>query len=375
MKRIAFVLAISLIAASCATSQQASQDPVVRAVHALGGPEALRGVKTVSLKGTVKQWEPEQSMVPGGEMRLANEATLESVADTSSNFTRVDWVRKFAYPAPRTFTFTEIVTSDVGYVAGIDSNARTKQSREANPPAHNMSGLRLATAQRELRRASPLLLLEMYRNPARVYSVPSVVVDGVSYPTVEYRVGDAAAPTEAPGAEGGQWCYGAFAPGPGTNFSSTCQPLPPTVPRYDSLWVMFNPTTGLPARIRSSDYDNVWGDVTYDLVLSDWKTFGGVRVATARKYELNGRTVADVHITEAAMNTPVAAERFGIPAAFLTGAPKPATGPVAVPVGHPPAIHRRLHGLRHPQLRHAGVDRAAVRGAGPGRPARGRRYA
>jgi glyoxylase-like metal-dependent hydrolase (beta-lactamase superfamily II) len=91
---------------------------------------------------------------------------------------------------------------------------------------------------------------------------------------------------------------------------------------------MFDSATGLPARIRSLDYDNIWGDVTYDLVLSDWKTFDGIRVATERKYELNGRTVAEVKVAEVRFNAPVASERFGIPAAFLAGAPKPATGPV-----------------------------------------------
>ena len=286
MKRIAFLLAISLIVVSCTTVQQGSQDPVVRAVHALGGPDALRGMKTVSLKGTVKQWEPEQSMAPGGEMRFANEATFDTVIDATNGFTRTDWVRKFAYPAPRTFTFTEIVAANVGYVAGIDSNGRTKQSLESNPPAHTMSGLRLAATQRELRRASALLLLDMYRNPAAVFAIPDVTVGGVAYPAVNYRVGD------------------------------------------QTLTVMFDGATGLPARIRSLDYDNVWGDVTYDLVLSDWQTFDGVKVATTRKYELSGRTVIEVKVTDVKMNAPVAPERFGIPTAYLTGAPKPATGAV-----------------------------------------------
>ena len=66
--------------------------------------------------------------------------------------------------------------------------------------------------------------------------------------------------------------------------------------------------------------------MTYDLVLSDWQTFDGVKVATTRKYELNGRPVMEIKVTEAKMNAPVAAERFGIPTAYITGAPKPATG-------------------------------------------------
>jgi glyoxylase-like metal-dependent hydrolase (beta-lactamase superfamily II) len=165
----------------------------------------------------------------------------------------------------------------------------------------------------------------MYGNPAADYLVPNETVGGVSYPAVDYRVGGATASPGTP-AKGDDWCQGAYRTAPGTNFSSTCQSPSPVVPF--TLRVMFDPTTGLPARIRTHDYDNIWGDVTYDLVLADWMTYGGVKVATTRRYELNGRTVAEVKLTDVQINRPVAVERFGIPAAFITGAPKPATGPV-----------------------------------------------
>lgn len=286
MKRAAFLLAVSLAVVSCATMGQRGQDLVSRAVEAVGGADKLAAVKTLSVKGTVRQWEPEQSMVAGGEMRFTCDSTFEAVADVGSRAARIDWVRKFEYPAPRTFTFSEIVTPEVGYVAGIDTNGRTKQSLDAKPPAHTMSGLRLAATQRELRRNSSLLWLEMLKNPDRLSSAGDVTVGGVSYPAVDYR-GDT-----------------------------------------QTFTVMFDRTTGLPARIRTLDYDHVWGDVTYDLVLSDWQTFDGLRVATTRKYELNGRTVQEMKITEGKVNAPIAAGRLTIPAAFTAGAPKPAAGPV-----------------------------------------------
>jgi glyoxylase-like metal-dependent hydrolase (beta-lactamase superfamily II) len=199
---------------------------------------------------------------------------------------RTDWVRKFEYPSPRTFTFSEIVTPDAGYVAGIDSNGRTKQSLDSNPPAHAMSGLRLAATQRELRRGSPLLLLEMLKNRDRLVWVGTITAGTTAYPAVDYTTGD------------------------------------------QTFTVMFDPANGLPARIRTLDYDNIWGDVSYDLVLGEWKAIDGVRIATSRKYELNGRPVVDIKITEARINAPIAADRLTIPAAFKAGASKPATGPV-----------------------------------------------
>jgi glyoxylase-like metal-dependent hydrolase (beta-lactamase superfamily II) len=192
-------------------------------------------------------------------------------------------VRNFAYPAPRTFTFSEIVTPAAGYVAGIDSNGRTKQSLESNPPAHTMSNLRLAATQRELRRGWSLFI-EMLRNPDRVSAAPEVTVGGVAYPAVTYRADD------------------------------------------QTFTVLFDRATGLPARIRTLDYDNIWGDVTFDLVLSDWRPMDGLHVATTRTYELNGRRIIEAKITEVKVNGPVAADRLAIPPAFAAAASKPATG-------------------------------------------------
>ena len=287
MKRITWMLALSLFVASCATLQSPTQQLVGRGVQAVGGPDKLAGVTTYYEKGTIKQWEPEQSQRAGGESRFAADANFETLVDVGTATTAIDWSKKLVYPSPRQFTYTEVVTPEVGYVSGIDSNGRTKQSLDATPPAHNMSGLRLAATQREVLRSSPLLLLQMHKSPDRVKAVADVTVAGVAYPAVEYR--------------------------PAAN---------------QTLTVMFDRATGRPARIRTLDYDNIQGDVTYDLVLSDWKAFEGVQVATTRKYELNGRNVMDVTVTDARPNASFASDRIAIPDAFRTGAPKPATDTV-----------------------------------------------
>ena len=287
MTRAAMVLVLSLMVASCATMQSPGHDHVTRAVTALGGADALGAVKTYYERGTVKQWEPEQSEKPGGEMRFMSESTYEAVTDLGRGTTSIDWSRTFAYPVPRHFVFNEVIAPEIGYVAGIDAVSRTKQSIEALPPGHNMSSLRLATAHRELRRISPVLLLEMLKNPGRVAAVPDITAGGAAYPAVEYRATD-----------------------------------------NQAFTVMFDRASGLPARIRTNDYDGILGDVTYDLVLADWQTFDGVKIATGRKYELLGRTVMETKVTGAAINSSFAADRLAIPEAYQTGASKPATGKV-----------------------------------------------
>src|SRR5262245_3147612 len=84
MKRIALSFAVALITVACATMSQTPQGLVSRGIQAQGGADALAGIKTISVKGTMKQWEPEQSMTAGGEMRFANEATFVSDRSTTT---------------------------------------------------------------------------------------------------------------------------------------------------------------------------------------------------------------------------------------------------------------------------------------------------
>ena len=105
MKRVAMMLAVSLaismVVGACASMQFRDRDLVTKAVSAQGGAEALTTLKTISYKATVRQWEPEQSAVAGGEMRLAADATAVEVMDVATGATRTDWVKSFQYPAPR----------------------------------------------------------------------------------------------------------------------------------------------------------------------------------------------------------------------------------------------------------------------------------
>jgi len=288
MKRVLLLFVLSLAAGSCAIPPS-RPDPtflVSRALDAMGPAGAVAGLRTLSASGTAKYWEPEQSSTPGGAPRFANESSFELVRDFSADSARVDWTKNFAYPAPRAFKFTEIVTPAAGYVIGVDSNGRNRQSLSTKPPAHAMSGLRLVATQRELKRSSPALLQEMRNNADKVHAAPDLVIGGVAYPAVRY--------------EAGPW----------------------------SFIVAFDAETGLPARIRTLDYDNVWGDVNYDLVFSDWRMAGGLRLPLRQRYELNGRVVIDVAFGSVVVDAPLGAGRFDPPAAVAEGAPGPATGAV-----------------------------------------------
>ena len=274
MKQAVIALCSAIFLVSCATPTR-EQSLVNRAVDAMGGAERIAGVKTITFKGTSKYWEPEQSDAPGGESRFANETSFEGFIDAASRSSRTDIVRNFAYPAPRTFTFSEVVTPEAGYVLGVDSNGRNAQNLKSTPPAHSMSGFRLATTQRESRRAGTgQLMLAMQRSPDKVQ--PAADING--QPAVS----------------------------------------------FDGFIVAFDPATGLPSRVRTLDYDNIWGDVNYDMILSDWRDLGGYKVPMNRKYELAGRPVIETNLTDVRFNQSVDTARLQVPADLRTGAAKPA---------------------------------------------------
>jgi len=68
--------------------------------------------------------------------------------------------------------------------------------------------------------------------------------------------------------------------------------------------------------------------VTYDLVLTDWRVVDKLHIAGSRKYELNGRTVVDIKLTDIKPNAPMPADRVTMPASISASAVKPATGAV-----------------------------------------------
>jgi glyoxylase-like metal-dependent hydrolase (beta-lactamase superfamily II) len=274
MKHAVVALFSAVLVVSCATPTR-EQSLVDRAVEAIGGTERIASLKTISVKGNVKHWEPEQSDAPGGDPRFAAESTFEFAQDVGRRTSRTDWVKNFAYPAPRTFTYSEIVTPEAGYVLGVDSNGRNAQNMKMSPPAHSMSGARLATTQREGRRgAIGPLLRAMQASPDKVQ--PAADING--QPAVS----------------------------------------------YEGFIVAFDPATGLPSRVRTLDYDNIWGDVTYDQVLSNWRDFGGMKIAMNRKTELNGRTVIDSNFTDVVLNPSIDAARFTVPEGIRADAAKPA---------------------------------------------------
>ena len=244
MKHVLVALFGALCLLSCATADPRAE-PGQQGGGGHGRRPALADVRTITSRATVEAVGARAVRRARRRDALRQRGHSSRASPTSqARAARTDWVKNFAYPAPRTFTYSEIVTPEAGYVIGVDSNGRNAAEPEGEPAGALDVGLppRHLAARRRARQHRRRCCSPMQCNPEQ-------------------------------GAAGGRH-----------------RRRSPRF-RYDGFIVAFDPQTGLPSRVRTLDYDNIWGDVTYDLVLSDWREVGGVKVAMNRKTELNGRVV------------------------------------------------------------------------------------
>src|SRR2546422_4889814 len=203
---------------------QGGNDLVKQAVAAEGG-DALRQLKSLSMKGDAKFWEPGQSFLAGSEPRFLGDATFATTWDLANGRARTAWDRDQKYPEPAVkIKYTETVLPAPGYVTD-------EKSSQA------MSGIRVATHQRELERASPWLLVKALDEPGKVRAAGSQRLGQQSLPAGSYTDGS-------------------------TTFT-----------------ILFDPQTHLPPAVRTRDDDNINGDSNFDLLPADWRAVGRGTIA------------------------------------------------------------------------------------------------
>jgi len=254
------------------SAQESAGDLVKQAVAAQGGAE-LRGLKGLAITGDAKFWEPGQSFAAGGEPRFLGDATFTITWDLAQGRARTAWDRDHKYPEPVKLKYTETVLPTLGFVTDDKSSQA-------------MSSIRVAAHQRELERASPLLLVKAMDQAGNVHAMGSQRLGRESLPAVSYADG-------------------------GTTFT-----------------ILFDRKSHLPAAVRTRDDDNIHGDSNYDLVLADWKTVGGARIAESLSYRINDVEVAKLTYRDVTANPAIAGDVFAVPGAVKAAAKAPATGNV-----------------------------------------------
>jgi glyoxylase-like metal-dependent hydrolase (beta-lactamase superfamily II) len=268
----ALLLALSL---PHPASAQSPADLVKQGVEALGGADALRGLKTLAFKADAKHWEPGQSNSINGESRFLGDSTVATTVDLAAPLrVRYDWDRDMKYPAVERAKYSEIRYPTYG--AAVDAKGKVTP----------MSAIRLATNIREGARVSPVLLLRAMNAPQNVTAIADQKLGNQTLPAVQYAEGP------------------------------------------NKFIILFDRATHLPAAVRTHDEDNIWGDANYDAILSDWKTVGGIKISHTRSFKLNDMEVQHMTLKDVQVNQPIAADTFAIPDAVKAEAKAPATANV-----------------------------------------------
>jgi glyoxylase-like metal-dependent hydrolase (beta-lactamase superfamily II) len=273
-----YVLALSAALLLAVGQPQAAhaqhKELIAQAVAAQGGAGALRALKLVWLKADAAHWDVGQTMVPGGEPRFLGNSTIEMVWDLANGQARSTWDRDKKYPFPRRDRFTEVVLPTLGYEINDRGESRA------------MSGIRVATALRELERISPILMLQAMEAKSGVRPLANELLNKRAMLAIGYQRG-------------------------GTNFI-----------------ILLDPATKLPAAIRTREDDNIDGDSNFDVLFGDWRTIGGAKVAHALSYQWNGVEIGKVTYKEFIANPAIGSGLFAVPDGVKAAAKPPATNGV-----------------------------------------------
>ena len=268
MKNVVTFAAALLLAAAVAqpASAQSPAELVGQAVAAQGGADALRGLKTLVIKGEAKHWEPGQSVRAGGEARFIG----------NSAFTVTCRHRQPGHPGGLGSRH-EIRRGRAAAIQRDRASGATAWSIDAQG-TRPMSGIRLASHHREYMRGSPFLLLRALDNPKAVTAIE------------DQRLGE-------------------------QSLSGDRVPC-----RDDALHRPVRPHQqaaggGAHARRRSH-----LRRFRLRLVLGDWKSVGGAQLAHALSFRLGGRETQRLTYKEVTANPTIATATFEVPEKFRTAA-------------------------------------------------------
>ena len=238
-------------------SAQTPLDLVKQGVEAQGGVNALRALKTLALKYDAKHWEPGQSNSINGEARFLGDSTVTvSVDFVDPVRVRYDWDRDMKYPAVERVKYSEIRYPTYGAV--VDEKGRGQA--DVGHPADSQP------ARKRPRFAGPA---------AARHGCPA---EPISDRGPEPRQSDAARSRLHPGA--------------------------------DQVHHYIRSHDQLPAAVRIRDEDNIWGDSNYDLILSDWRTVGGIKFSYDRDHQTQRHGDRSIRPTRTLLPTPDFARDF-----------------------------------------------------------------
>jgi len=259
---IRLVLAALVIVIAVAQAPGQAQSPsgiLQQSANAMGGPAALRALKTQVIESEGKQFDSSSTPQPLGPTRQITTFRYTLTRDLTRPRLRLEWEAQ-SLASKQTVRFVEIIDGSSGMLQeGGDSG---KQIR--------LHPGRLATRLREEQ-----------RNPARL------VLGAVDRKSLRHR-GYAEV-------DGKRHTVLSFSEG------------------SDEFRIYIDPQTRLPAQTEILEDDPLEGDSSYTLRYGDWRKVDGVMLPFSLRYELNGKALQEEQIKSIRHNAALAGNVFAIP--------------------------------------------------------------
>jgi glyoxylase-like metal-dependent hydrolase (beta-lactamase superfamily II) len=259
---IRLVLATLVIVIAVAQAPGQAQSPsgiLQQSASAMGGPTALRALKTQMIESEGKQFDSSSTPQPLGPTRQITTFRYTLTRDLTRPRLRLEWEAQ-SLASKQTVRFVEIIDGSSGMLQeGGDSG---KQIR--------LHPGRLVTRLREEQ-----------RNPARLVLG---ALDRKSLRHRGYGEVDGKRHTVLSFSEGG-----------------------------DEFRIYIDPQTRLPAQTEILEDDPVEGDSSYTLRYGDWRKVDGVMLPFSLRYELNGKALQEEQIKSIRHNAALAGNVFAIP--------------------------------------------------------------
>ncbi len=288
MKRLAMtgiaslVLTGTVFAGSAVKSYQDARQVLDAGIQAMGGLEALRGIKDLSREGSGTGYAQGQSLTPDGPLS-ARTTQVQTFQDFSGNRGASLIATSGASVLP---TKTRTVASD----AGFSYNMITKVVTPMAPAA-------LGNARSNMRRDPAVLLLLASERAETLRSLGEDTIDGQRLRLVTFSTADGA-----------------------------------------QIGLAFDATSGLLARVQTLADNSILGDTLTETVLSDYREVPAgaarVRLPYRAKTIVGGETTQDLVYTSLAVNAGPATGFLDPPANAASVPPAPpAAGVVLTKLG------------------------------------------
>ena len=253
---LALLLCLAVGCSGPQTGEPAARTALDASAEAMGGWDALRGVRSQRIVSEGSDWEPLQAMAPGEPLRITNFSS-ELAVDFAQPSMQVEYQTDILWPREYSNAFTEVIQGEVGM---LDHNGAQSRLHPA----------RYAARIRDIKRMPVRVLLTASEAPG-LTRLPDETSPGYARQVLEYQ-------------------------------DSGLQ-----------VRLRIDPATHLPASVAYFEDDPIFGDTWNEFIWSDWRDVGGVRLPYSQDVWLDDLIFHQEKIQELENNPALPETTFAIP--------------------------------------------------------------